>query len=310
MFEEEDNYIFNNNYYDECSFTSNNIFREELSNFEFEVKNFSNGDIYNESDNEINENERSKENYFNFNENKIYKKENLTEVRADAKTGETTVKVKDTNGFIFRITKEMNKNFVGTKRKIGNGGKHDKFCYDNVTRKLKTKLFESILNFLNSSLEKVEIENTRKYSKKKVYSKPIFLKINQEIIKDINVDNNNKLLKSTIKEIFSTDVSKKLENYGLDHNKKVIEKIYEEKIQTKTIGILERTLLECLEQFRGTKHYEELEGLEKQYEIVIENMKENETDEYMDLFKDFVNRFEEYYGNKKSRPKKNNNEEN
>ena len=101
-----------------------------------------------------------------------------------------------------------------------------------------------------------------------------------------------------------------MENYGLDHNKKVIEKIYEEKIQTKTIGILERTLLECLEQFRGTKHYEELEGLEKQYEIVLENMKENETDEYIEIFKDFVSRFEEYYGNKKSRPKKNNNEEN
>ena len=40
MFEEEDNYIFNNNYYDECSFGSNNMLGQELSNFEFEVKNF------------------------------------------------------------------------------------------------------------------------------------------------------------------------------------------------------------------------------------------------------------------------------
>ena len=101
-----------------------------------------------------------------------------------------------------------------------------------------------------------------------------------------------------------------MENYGLDHNKKVIEKIYEEQIQKKTIGILERTLLECLEHFRGTKYYEELKGFEEQYKCVIDNMKENETDEYIELFKEFVNRFEEYYGNKKARPKKNNNEEN
>ena len=303
MFEEEENsYFFNNNYLDEYSFDTNKHFTQEIEfKIDLEDKNYTNDEIYsNNSDEKYNENQR----YFNEN-----KKKNLTEFKSDAKTGASTLSnVKEKEGLIFKITKEMKKN-IGRKRK-SSGGKHNKFCYDNVTRKLKTKLFESILNFLNASLEKVEVENTRKYSKKKLYSKPIFLKINQDIIKDINVDNNNKLLKSTIKEIFSTEVSKKMENYGLDHNKKVIEKIYEEQIQKKTIGILERTLLECLEHFRGTKYYEELKGFEEQYKCVIDNMKENETDEYIELFKEFVNRFEEYYGNKKARPKKNNNEEN
>lgn len=309
--EEEENYFFDNKYLDECSFDLNNHFQHELAKFDFEVKNYSNDEIYNESGSDNND-ERYNENKMYFNENKLNEIKNLTEIRSDAKTGPSTVNAKEKNGLIFKITKEMkqNRNVVGRKRKDGMGGKHNKYCYDNVTRKLKTKLFESILNYLNSSLEKVEIENTKKYSKKKLYSKPFFLKINQDIIKDINVDNNNKLLKSTLKEIFSTNVSKKMENYGLDHNKNVIDKIYEEQIQTKTIGILDRTLLECLEHFRGSCYYKELEGLEKEYKIVIENMKEKESDDYIEIFEDLVKRFEIYYGNKKARPKKINNEEN
>ena len=306
MFEGEENYFVNNNYLDECSIDFNNNLGEELYKYDFGMKNFTNGDIYKGYDNDDNETEKYNENKIFFNENKLNKFINITEDRANAKTGETTinVNVKEKDGLIFKITKKnKKKNFVGRKRKSGMG-KHNKYCYDNITRKFKSKLFESILNFLNSSLKKVEIENTRKFSKKKVYSKPVFLKINQEIIKNINVDYNQKLLKSTIKEIFSTNISIKMKNYGFEHNRKVIEKIYEEKNQTKTIGILERTLLECLKQFRGTNYYEELEGLENQYKIVIENMKENETDEYIQLFEDFMNRFEEYYGNKKARPKK------
>ena len=41
-----------------------------------------------------------------------------------------------------------------------------------------------------------------------------------------------------------------------------------------------------------------------------ENMKQNEPDDYIEIFEDFVKRFEIYYGNKKARPKKNSNEEN
>ena len=65
-----------------------------------------------------------------------------------------------------------------------------------------------------------------------------------------------------------------------------------------------------MEHFRGSKYYKELEGLEKEYKSVIENMKQNEPDDYIEIFEDFVKRFEIYYGNKKARPKKNSNEEN
>ena len=41
-------------------------------------------------------------------------------------------------------------------------GKHNKFAYDNMTRKLKTHLFESIKVILNGSLRKDVVENPKK----------------------------------------------------------------------------------------------------------------------------------------------------
>lgn len=257
--------------------------------------------------------------YFNDGKDKLEesdkKRECLTELNiSNAKTGPKSKPTKDITratikeGLIFKIEKSFKENkasMTGHKRKNNQNGTHNKYSYDNVTRKLKTKIFEVLLLFLNSSLVPIEIENPKKFSKKKLYSKPFFLKINQDIIKDINVEMNQKLIKSKLKDIFSCEVSKKVESYGKDYNKKLIEKIYEEKIQKKTISILERTFLECLEHFRGTAKYPELEGLENEYQNVVNKMKEiGEDDDYIELFKEFVNRFEIYYDNKKARPKK------
>lgn len=285
MNEEENIFTYNNNH---------NFFKEDI-----------NGDKYNEEniDNEVEYNDQNQ-----VDEEKIFAKKCLTEVnKSNEKTSPSTKFTKD--GPIFQISKEFKDKLVGRKRRNNMGGKHNKFSYDNVTRKFKTKFFDSLLVFINASLIPVQIENPKKYSKKILYNKPFFLKIDQEIIKDINVENNQNLLKTKLKDIFSNNVSKKVESYGLDYNKKLIEKIYEEKIQKKTIDILEKTFLECLEQFRGSKQYKELEGFEKEYKNVINGLRENEeTEEYIEIFVEFVGRFEDYYGNKKARPAKKRNE--
>jgi hypothetical protein len=66
------------------------------------------------------------------------------------------------------------------------------------------------------------------------------------------------------------------------------------------------TFNQCLEQFRGSKKYKELDGLEKELQNVINDLKEKgESEEYISDFIDLVNTFEEYYMNKKPRaPKK------
>ena len=134
-------------------------------------------------------------------------------------------------------------------------------------------------------------------TKKINYSKPFFLKIEQNIIKNINTDFNRNILKSKLKDIFSNKISKRIKKYNPYHNKNLIEKIYKENIQTKTISILERTLFECLEHFRGSKYYIELEGLEKEYETIINNMKSKETNKYIDYFGKFLFIFEIDYNN-------------
>ena len=162
---------------------------------------------------------------------------------------------------------------------------------------------------MNAYTEEIVVENHKKNSKKQKTVKPFFVKIDQKIIKETKVEDNQQLFKNKLKEIFSNDVSKKYENLGLDYNKNLIQKMYEENIQKKTIKILERTFLDCLKHFRGSEYYEELAGLEKEYKNVINELRnKGETDEYIEIFEELVGRFEEYYENKKARPKKVNEE--
>ena len=129
-----------------------------------------------------------------------------------------------------------------------------------------------------------------------------FLQINQEIIIQNNVSENLELLNKTLREIFSGSVSKKVKNYGLDHNQLLIQKIKESKGKARTNKILDMTFLQCLEHFRKSKMYEELSGLELQYDNMIEEMNEKHEKEYMDNFVECLNNYESLYRQK--RPKK------
>ena len=230
--------------------------------------------------------------------------ENEEEPKSDEEKTKLTKSIK---GEIFEIVKEFEKKISkGRNSKFKMGGKHNKFSSDNIIRKIKSNLFDVILRYINASMKEEEVEIYEKNSKKIILSKPFLLKISQEIIKNINVEDNLDLLRSTLKEIFSNDVSKKVANHGLDKNKKLIEKIYEENKQKRAISILNMTFNQCLEQFRGSKKYKELDGLEKELQNVINDLKEKgESEEYISDFIDLVNTFEEYYMNKKPRaPKK------
>lgn len=198
---------------------------------------------------------------------------------------------------IFKINKDpKKKKKLGRKKKYCLRGKHNKFSPDNMTRKFKRVFFESILNYIRSRMKKVgTYENN--------YVKPIFFKIDQNYISNINSNFNKNMIKRSLREIFLEKASKKYSNYGLDHNRKLIEKIYNEKIQTEVIDILDMTFGDCLEHLRGN-HYKQLEGFEKEYEIVINELKNKDNDdEYITKFKVFGLNFAQYSENKRSREK-------
>ena len=229
---------------------------------------------------------------------------NSSESNKNASTNSVTKSTKEKA--IFEISKNpkkaeytnnTNNSNLGKKRKNYKNGNHDKYKPDNICRKFKSRIFNVIFNFLNLSIKATPIQNVNFYSKKKKYSKLYFLKIEQNIIYNIDTAFNRKLLQSKLKDIFSNKISKKIKKFDPDYNKILIGKIYKEKIQTKTISILERTFQDCLDHFRGSQYYPELEGLEKEYINVINEMRFKEPDEYIDSFAHFISIFDDYYNN-------------
>ena len=96
-------------------------------------------------------------------------------------------------------------------------------------------------------------------------------------------------------------------NYGLDHNKYLIEQLKANGQNKRTNQILDMTFLQCLEHVRGSNYYESLKGLEDMFENVINQMKEKETEEYIENLRGHLSQFEVLYGQKKPRKSKKNN---
>jgi len=249
-----------------------------------------------------------------------YSQNNSTSTNTSSSTQKKSEKEKKSVQ-IFSITKEPKgkieikdqeeekpKNeLLGKKRQNEN---HTKFAFDNLVRKIKSKLFGALLIILNKSLEKDPKPNSNQDSKEKKgeVKTECFLKIDQKIILQTNIEENKKLLDSKLRDIFSEKVSTKAMNYSkqykLDYNKNFIEKIKNDETRRKTNDILDMTFFQCLEHFRGSKRYEALNGLEKEYENVIGEMR-NEPD-YMESFIEQLNYFEVMYNNKKARKSKKN----
>ena len=219
---------------------------------------------------------------------------------------------------IKKVNKNKRKNLLGRKRnsdkenleKSSNKKQHTKNAFDNISRKIRGKIFGAVLIFLNKVFneeEEIDLDDPifpkGKQRKRKIPIQNVsFLQINQEIIIQNNVSENLDLLNKTLREIFSGSVSKKVKNYGLDHNQLLIQKIKESKGKARTNKILDMTFLQCLEHFRKSKMYEELSGLELQYDNMIEEMNEKHEKEYMDNFVECLNNYEALYRQK--RPKK------
>ena len=214
-------------------------------------------------------------------------------------------------GNIFSIKKEpksdtKEKNLLGKKRLDEN---HTKNAFDNIVRKIKSKLFGAIIIILNKSLEekkKPEENKKEKKEKKGEIKNECFLKPEQKIILQTNVKENLELLDMKLREIFSKKVSEKVKNFSkehqLDYNKNFIEKIKDDPKKQKTNEILDMTFFQCLEHFRGSKQYEALNGLEIEYENVIEDM--NDDIEYKNNFIEHLKKYEILFRNKKPRKSK------
>ena len=223
----------------------------------------------------------------------------------------TVISTKKEKIFSINKIKKINKK-LGRKKLTDNKETkvlHDKYSFDNTVRKIKARLFNAILDTLNKSLEQEENNNNTQQRKRKIKVRNgCFLKIEQKTIINTNIKDNLELLNTTLKKIFSRDVGKKVAKYsvyGENYNKNLIKKIEENNKKYKnTNDILNMTFFQCLEHFRKSEYYEELSGLELEYDNIINEMKKTEEKDYVDSFEAYLNKYEKIYENKRPKNKK------
>ena len=174
---------------------------------------------------------------------------------------------------------------LGRKKKEYEGlGLHNKFSDDNIIRKVKNTILKCIMEFIN---QKIKTVYGYKYEKDAKEKKLYKLKQNQSI--SSRIDYNKNFLHKTLDEIFSADISSKCSIHPMTHNKNLIE-------------IFNLTFLDCLNHFRGSQKFEELEGV-NELEDYLKDSKIEVNKEYCALFKFFVNNFEKIIMDKKPKVK-------
>ena len=278
-----------NKEYEENNNTENNFFKktrkaEDFESF-FEYKN-----IF------LNQNNIS----INFNDQTMNQFQTKDFMKPKMKNEKEEIKENETEEEIEVVIPKM----MGRKRKDSpTKGKHNKYSNDNLYRKVKSNLLNILYEFINSKI-KEEYKNIPKYNVKK----NILRKIEQKQIVNSNIAFNQNFLSTTLRKIFSVEISHKYKcNYN--HNENLINYLIDEQNEKreKFASLFDLTFLDCINHFRGTKYFQELNGMMTYGEFKEKYKDDNDYIKSMDYI---VNNYETIIMNKKSRKSKQEREEN
>lgn len=190
--------------------------------------------------------------------------------------------------------KEIN-NF-GKKTRNSKSKVHDKYCSDNIYRKINSALKSNLISFINDKIYLVYKGKIGQGILKKEFKSP------QNQIK--NIKDNQKFINKKLKEILSVDIKGSYSNYPNNHNKKLINILLNEKDEEKK-NLFEKlfnlTFLECLNHFAQKNYIKELDGLKTLNETFTKD--KNDSD-YLKLLQYSAENYEEILSKKKSRKKK------
>ena len=197
------------------------------------------------------------------------------------------------------------KKLIGRKTKRNEGfGEHNKFSDDNLIRKCKHIVLDSVFVFINQKI----IENySNNEDKDFLKTKPLF-KNGQNQVEKSKAEYNKLFLNKTLETIFSENISTKYSRYSPTHNKDLIEDLLNDKDEKKRKifqGIFKLTFLDCLKYFRGSIFLEELSGMNTFYNYCNETNFGNNSKEYEDILKLFINNYEKIVIDKRPRNKRN-----
>ena len=194
----------------------------------------------------------------------------------------------------------------GRKKKDDNSiGVHNKYTNDNIMRKIKHLVLKSFVSFFNKKLKSIYKEDIGQNILKKE-----LLPLNKEVKYKSSIKFNQILLKRTLKDIYSDNITTRFTNFPKDHNIKLIQKLVNEKDEEKRIyfiGLFNLTFLDCLRHFRGTISIELLEGMNCFKDIQKEF---DNNQDYKTILEYHINNFEKILRKKKPRKRTKNNGEN
>ena len=192
---------------------------------------------------------------------------------------------------------EEDKN-VGRKRKrpCVNGKTHDKFADDNLRRKIKHLVLESLFIFINKKIKEICKNNNNKGN-----FEIQLLKINKKQKSEAKIEHDKEFLKKSLGDIFSVNITEKYKNYPLNQNKQNINFLK----NTEKFGnpeyfrnLFNLSFLKCLKHYRGDENILELEGLEG-IEIIKDKFKEDK--DYIKNLEYYIMNFETIINNIKGR---------
>lgn len=173
---------------------------------------------------------------------------------------------------------------------------HNKYTYDNLKRSCKHLVIENIMKFIN---RKIYIKYNGNIGAGIV--KKELVKLEQFQKKNSKAEFNKIFLKKTLKEILSQNITKRIKFLSKDHNKKLIEKLLEEKREDFE-SLFNLTFIECVDHFIGKKFIEELDGLKLFSELKDEIITKHEDGEnYYQNLEIFLKEFEQRINNAKPR---------
>ena len=205
-------------------------------------------------------------------------------------------------GNIFKITKD-NKNLGRIKKNTNLIGKHNKFCEDNIIRKLKGRFHEKCRIYINKEYKRYLLNNKHDIKKVNDLLQRICPKISRKIKKEANL----KWLKLKLYNVFSENVSEKCSLYIPEHNKKEIERLFKENEAKNVIDILNKPVKLMFEAFVNNINIPGFETLDSDINELEEKMRKDGQDnikEYLTKYRKVAQNFESIFIKKSSRNNK------
>ena len=170
----------------------------------------------------------------------------------------------------LKLEEEKNNNKKGRKKNNEpSDGKHNKDSPDNIIKKIKSKLLDYLLKFINNLLKSLLYNKINTYiqigkNEKEMEKEKIIKKIDYKaIVDDMKRENNLNLLDNRLQKILSNDITSKYSTLSKDLNKKIIDNILKEEKDNEIIMfVFKLTFREWFDIFTYKKEIKDFDILD------------------------------------------------